>query len=613
MGETARRSIAIVGLGSWGLCVLERVVDCSRRTGRPTTVHVVDPGTPGGGVYGREQPDYLVLNNPCGQLSLHASPDADPGLPYAMGLFEWATWRGYRRFGYEYRIATGGAPLSPGDYLPRRLMGEYLGWFYETLRASAPDNLEIVAHRTVAEDIVSEPGYRERVVLGDGSAVTVDHVILTSGHTFNEEGGGDGTAGARPYPVGFFVERLRDGEPVAVSGMGLVAFDLLTALSVGRGGSFEADGDAGGGGGLGGGLRYRASGREPVIHLFSRSGLPYLAKSVSGLDPTGSYRPLICTPEALSALRSRPAPAQTDFRSDVVPLLAAEMQVRYYSHAAFLAHGAPGAERVRSLLGSAWSEGRFAEALGQLAGCHRPFRPEDYLLPQPEARFASAADYESHAYDLIAADLADATQPGGSPVKAALEVTRILRDDLRSVIEFGGLSLQSYLDFQSNIRGRINRIEAGPPPMRSAQLMALMDAGVARICLGPAPEVEAVGEGMLRLRSTALDRRHEVVTSTLIRGHLDLPSLAHSASPLLVRLYRLGRLTQMTYGDTAVGSVAISEDFHPFDSEGRLQSTISVLGVLTEGVRYFTHYLPSPKSRIRAVRDAQACVEAVIG
>jgi len=29
-------------------------------------------------------------------------------------------------------------------------------------------------------------------------------------------------------------------------------------------------------------------------------------------------------------------------------------------------------------------------------------------------------------------------------------------------------------------------------------------------------------------------------------------------------------------------------------------------------VRYFTHYLPSPRSRLRAVYDAQDCVEAVI-
>ena len=62
-----------------------------------------------------------------------------------------------------------------------------------------------------------------------------------------------------------------------------------------------------------------------------------------------------------------------------------------------------------------------------------------------------------------------------------------------------------------------------------------------------------------------------------------------------------------------MGSVAINEEFHPYDTEGRLQPNISLLGVLTEGVRYFTHYLPSPRSRLRAIYDAQNCVEAVIG
>jgi hypothetical protein len=215
-------------------------------------------------------------------------------------------------------------------------------------------------------------------------------------------------------------------------------------------------------------------------------------------------------------------------------------------------------------------------------------------------------------YEMIEADLDEAMAERGSPVKAGQEVFRILRDQLRSVIEFGGLSLDSYVDFQSNIRGRINRLEAGPPPMRSQQLLALLDAGVVRIPFGPSPEVSAAPEGRVAIRSTQLDRMRAATVTAVVRGHLDLPSLAHSASPLLKRLYSKGRLTQMQYGDTPVGSVAISEDFHPYDLEGRLQEHVSLLGVLTEGVRYFTHYLPSPKSRLRAVLDAQACIEAVL-
>jgi hypothetical protein len=37
-----------------------------------------------------------------------------------------------------------------------------------------------------------------------------------------------------------------------------------------------------------------------------------------------------------------------------------------------------------------------------------------------------------------------------------------------------------------------------------------------------------------------------------------------------------------------------------------------VFGAVTEGTRYFTHYIPSPKSRIRAVEDIGACVEAIL-
>ena len=66
---------AIIGLGSWGLCVLERTVSRARMTTATVRVHVIQPGPPGGGVYSLDQPDYLVLNNACGQLSLYASPD----------------------------------------------------------------------------------------------------------------------------------------------------------------------------------------------------------------------------------------------------------------------------------------------------------------------------------------------------------------------------------------------------------------------------------------------------------------------------------------------------------------------------------------------------------
>jgi FAD-NAD(P)-binding len=600
---------AIVGLGSWGLCVLERTVNRARHIESSVRVHVVEPGQLGGGVYSATQPDYLILNNPCGQLSLYATPDDDEDPPYAMGLYEWALKEGYRRVGYRYEIGSMGETILPTDYLPRRLMGEYLAWFYEALVADAPANLEIVRHYAAAVDITPQIGGRESVSLDDGTQISVEHVVLTSGHTFNEERAGDPgeVRYLRPYPVEHFDSIVEPREPIAIAGMGLVGYDLITSLTIGRGGTYTDVGDR---------MKYVPSGREPDIYFYSRSGVPYCAKSVHGVDPTGEYQPLVCTPEAFRQMTNpsgSPLRRRVDFRNDLLPLLYAEMQARFLIHSAFLRSGASTASFVRDQLQSNWAVGTFARAVDRLESTYGYFDPASVVFADEGARFESSDGYQSHVYRMIETDLNQALAPGGSPVKAAQEVTRILRDQMRGVIEYGGLSMQSFVDFQSNIRGRINRLEAGPPPLRSQQLLALLDGGVVNIPFGPHPQVSATDDGRVDIRSTQLALPTEASVNYVVRGHLDLPSLARSSSLLLSRLYSRGRLTQFSYGDTTVGSVALSEDFHPYDAEGRAQSSLSLLGVLTEGVRYFTHYLPSPRSRLRAVYDAQATVEAILG
>ena len=97
----------------------------------------------------------------------------------------------------------------------------------------------------------------------------------------------------------------------------------------------------------------------------------------------------------------------------------------------------------------------------------------------------------------------------------------------------------------------------------------------------------------------------------MIQGYLEDPTVHRSASPLLSRLYERGRIQQFRYGDTTVGSIDLTTDFHPVDVNGEPADRIWVFGVLTEGIRYFNHYIPSPKSRIRAFVDVQTCVDRV--
>jgi len=606
--------IAIVGLGPWGVCALERIVTTARQELRPgvdVAVHVIEPGTPGSGVYDVNQPDYLLLNNPCGELSLFPFDIESDQPPYAVGLHDWAVARGYRWLGDRCVVDPAGKPIERHHFLPRRLMGEYLQWFYRALVAAAPRGLHIVHHPTAAVDLIARRNGTEQVQLANGGTVVVDRVIVTSGHTANQQRDDAGRV-LDPYPVGSYVDTIPADTTVAVAGMGLVAVDVVTALTIGRGGRFVDTGDK---------LCYRPSGREPRLQLFCRSGLPFTAKSVTGKDRTNVYKPVICTDEALDALsgHSHGRRRLVDLRSELLPLLFAEMYARYYSQIAFQASGARGdGAAVRERLRVGWSDGRFDEALTRLADQFGSFDAEALFFGH-QPRYRGSDDYEQFVYESLADDLREAEVPdGASPVKSAGQVLRIFRDKMRTVVEQGGLTLDSYLDFNADVCSRIHRLVAGPPALRTRQMLALMDAGVVRMPYGPAPaQGLAVNGGdpslaRTQISSTAFETPYREDVDIMIRGHLEEPRIAGSASDLLTRLYNRGRVSQFRYGEVAVGSVDLTVDSHPIDVEGRPQQRISMFGVLTEGVRHFTAYIPSPRSRMRAVEDIGACVAEVL-
>ena len=365
--------IAIVGSGPWGVCALERVVTTARQELPPAVdvaVHVIEPGTPGSSVYDVTQPDYLLLNNPYGELSLYPFETESDEPYYGVGLYEWAVERGYRWMGDRSVIDRMGQPIEAHRFLPRRLIGEDLQWFSRALSPASHPACISCTYPTAAVDLIARRNGTEEVRLANGGSVVVDHVIVTSGHTANRQGDHAGRV-IDPYPVGSYADTIPVDTTVAVSGMGLVAVDVVTALTIGRGGEFVENGD--------GALRYRPSGREPRLQLFCRSGLPFTAKSVTGKDRTDVYKPVICTNERLDALsgRSNGRRRPVDVRRELLPLLFAEMSARYYAQVAFqrsrtVADGAA----VRERLGAAWTEGRFNEELARLGARFGSFDAE---------------------------------------------------------------------------------------------------------------------------------------------------------------------------------------------------------------------------------------------
>ena len=394
--------------------------------------------------------------------------------------------------------------------------------------------------------------------------------------------------------------------------MGLVAVDVVTALTVGRGGEFVEDGA---------GLRYRPSGREPrdpavlpersAVHRQvrhrSRPQRRLQAADLHARGPGRAERP-IERPQAAGRRTARAAAAAV--RRDVRALLRAG--------------GLPGVRlgrRRRSgarAARAAWAEDRFEDELARLAARFGSFDAEALFFGH-QPNYRSSDDYEQFVYQTLADDLREAEVPdGASPVKSAAEVFRIFRDSMRSVVELGGLSLDSYLDFNADICSRIHRLVAGPPALRSRQMLALMDAGVVRMPYGPAParglcvDGPDTGAAATRISSTAFERPYVDDVEIVIRGHIDEPRIAGSASQLLTQLYKRGRVSQFRYGEVAVGSVDLTPDSHPIDIDGRPQLGISMFGVLTEGVRHFTAYIPSPRSRMRAFEDVGACVTELV-
>jgi uncharacterized NAD(P)/FAD-binding protein YdhS len=607
--------IAIVGLGPWGVCALERVVSTARQglpPGVEVEVHVIEPGTPGSGVYDVTQPDYLLLNSSCGAISLYPFVEGEDEPSYAVGLYDWARSEGYRWVGEACAVDPAGRAIEPGDFLPRRLMGEYLHWFYLALVAAAPAAVRVFFHPTAAIDLVAARDGGEEVHLADGEIVAVDHVIVTSGHTANESGGPSAAHPHQltPYPVSRYVDRLPAAATVAISGMGLVAFDVVTALTIGRGGAHVREGD---------GLRYVPDGREPLIQLFSRSGLPATGKASIGAEPAAEPAPAVATPEALDRLSGRATGTrrQVDMRRELLPILFAEMTVRYYAQAAANVGSAADGAAVREQLALAWEEGRFEAAVATLGARLGEFDAEAMFFGH-HPKFESRDDYERYVHRILGEDLRESSDPS-SPVKAAADVFRVFRDPVRSVVEYGGLSLESYLDFNADIRSRMNRLVAGPPALRIRQLLALMDAGIVQIPYGPAPAVGPAGDGAgfeptrTRISSTALREAHAADVDIVIRGHLDDPRIEGSASSLLTRLYTRGRISQFRYGTVNVGSVDLTPDSHPIDIDGRPQARIWMFGVLTEGIRHFNQYIPSPNRGSRAVHDLGGAVAEILG
>ncbi|TGB05531.1 FAD/NAD(P)-binding protein [Streptomyces sp. MZ04] len=625
-------AVAVVGAGPRGTSVLERLCASAADLlppGARLTVHVVDPSPPGPGrVWRTAQPPELLMNTVASQVTLFTDESVDCAGPVLRGpsLYEWA--------------AAGHAPgLGPDDYPTRACYGRYLEWvFAETLRGS-PDRVRVEVHAARAVRLDADPaggGGREDtgdgaqlLVLEDGREISgLGAVVLAQGHlptAADQDGlllaehaarhGLRHIAPANPADVG--LSAIAPGERVLLRGLGLNFFDHMALLTQGRGGRFITAPS--------GGLSYLPSGHEPKLYAGSRRGIPYQARGDNAKGAYGRHDPAVLTPDVIARFRKRAGSGDApDFLDEIWPLVAKEVETVYYT-----ALVRP-AERPSEQASEQASERSAAFRAAFLDVPHRS--PQEALVldefgiaeaarwswdglarPCAGRAFRSPDDFRGWLLTYLREDTAQAALGNvASPLKSALDVLRDLRNELRLIVDHGGIAGPSRRTHLDRWYTPLNAfLSIGPPRRRIEEMTALIEAGVLEV-LGPRLDVRADADGVFRAHSPDVPGS-DVRVTTLIEARLPEPDVRRTADELLGRLVRTGQCRPHVVDGYETGGLDVTpRPYRLIDRQGRAHARRFAFGVPTEGVHWVTAAGARPGVDSVTLSDADAVARAVL-
>ncbi|WP_459744523.1 FAD/NAD(P)-binding protein [Pseudomonas sp. 3A(2025)] len=550
--------IAIVGMGSRGLSLLEQFIALHRHEGRALHIDLFDPQTPGSGLHLSEQPDYLMLNTMAGQLSAFST--AHPATqPPGLSFLAWCQAHDLRLDARGHLDSSGqGRPIGFGDFVPRRLLGRYLQDSYRWLLGHCPPGLQV---QHVAQRVVSAQPHAAGWQLGTGQGEQriYDALFISCGHAIGA-----------PLPVDI-------GQRVAIEGLGLSAMDTLASLTEGRGGRFVADNSLAG-------WRYVPSGAEPRLYLYSRSGRPFHARPQHDGVQRQAWSRLYFTAAAIEALRRQATDGQLDFTGEVLPLIEDEMRAVFYQACVRLEAPAQLSDLQQSLRHAADTHERQA-LFTRLAAQWGPFDPAQWHATEPWS--GAPESYAAWFRQWIEQDLIRSRSgTSRSPLTQALEVWRDYRDVLRLVADHDGLQAHSTQAFYAVYAGVSNRLVGGPQRERHEDLLALIDAGVVEV-LAPA-------------QASVLEVEQRISARVSHSG------LRHNRNELLADLLRQG-LIHAAHPYPADG-VAIDAVGRALRADGQPHSHLWLLGPAVEGCTFYNHYVPTPDPQCLAPLQARRAV-----
>ncbi len=629
-GETSE--IAVIGLGPRGLSVAERLsanAGALVPRGHRLVVHLVDPRLADGGQVWRSTQDRLLLmNTVAGQVTMFVDETVDCAGPVVRGpsLYEWA--RSIALLGspdVPDAVRAEAEALGPDDYPSRAFYGSYLRWTRRRITRTAPPAVRFVAHQARAVDVRDGRAGRQDVVLDDGTVVAgLAAVVLALGHQPHELTPAEaelsryaGRHGLRYFgpanPADEPTDGVPAGEPVLLRGMGLNFFDHLALLTLGRGGRFTRE--------PGGALTYVPSGREPRLVAGSRRGVPYQARARNEKGASGRHEPRFLTTAVIGRLRDG-----ADFRRDVWPLIDQEVRTVFYAAQVRQRGCACDVEEFTDAFAAAGpaevpldgdplavrETGAQRIVLAKF-GLDRSWDWRHVAVPYSAADLASTAAFRAWLRSAVDTELAEArTGNVTGPLKAATDVLRDLRNEIRLVVDHGGISGASYRDDLRRWYMPLNAyLSIGPPAERVEQFGALLDAGVLEV-LGPDLRIEGTG-GRFVARSAACP---DVVVraKTLIEARLPDTDLRRTTDPLLRTLLARGECRPYRIGDFETGGLAVTRrPYHVVDAGGRPHPRRFAFGVPTEAVHWVTAAGIRPGVNSVILGDSDAIARSCLG
>jgi uncharacterized NAD(P)/FAD-binding protein YdhS len=576
--RVAPERIAIIGTAPRGISVIERIAGrlAGRRTLRPLVVYAIDSVEVGcGRIWRTDQPDWFVMNTRCKNATMFPNaPDGGAWRPgYGPTFMEW-----WRQVDTNYP--------GPSGFAPRGLYGKYLKFVLDVIELNLPERMQLKRLQDRVVEITERANEYVLKFESGRDALHVDRLIVCSGYPDGKKGKNAATSASstprrltsfdvlETFQSGLSLPPDLSGRVIGIRGLGLSFYDVLSELTIGRGGRYVY-GE--------GTVQYVPSGNEPkLIVAGSRSGFPLPVRGRDDRPANLAYAPHFFTRSRVARIRAN-GPAC--FRSSYLPWITAEVNLVYLEK--ILGSDLHGQLREK-LNASEVTSDTVMHVMSELAqpyGIEKLLDLEAIAAPFKGLSFSSQDEFRRAVVSVVSEDIARAEIGEFSdPMKAALDVLRHIRPIIRKAVDLGGLTRSSHHEFITKIAPTIAFLSTGPSLTRAKQLLALVQRGILEL-LGPSVSFCEENESGV-VASSEMVKGYRVDVDVLIDAYVPAPDVDLDCNPAIRSLADIGILTNFM---GAGGVEVTAKPFHPIAKNGQVKDRIHVLGIPTESARWFMH------------------------